>query len=262
MAGHLSGLSDVVLGGLRMRLRRTRVDALLGRASSGPPLQERWMGRSRKRLEPGEIVRDLSHAFRSLLRQPLFTLTAVVTLALGIGANASIFSVVYGFLLRPLPYAEDGRLVMIWSANPARGWQHTDVSLSDAVDWKERTGVFEDLAMANRASFNLTGGDQPERVTGMKVSANLFRVLGTPPAVGRDFEEGEAGPGGPRVAIVSWGLWQRRLGGDPGAIRTEIHLDGEVYTVVGVLSRWRRRRGTSPPCLHRSRRSIRRRTRE
>jgi putative ABC transport system permease protein len=184
----------------------------------------------------GAFVRDLHHGLRGLARQPLYTLTAAITLSLGIGANAAIFSVAYGFLLRPLPYPDADRLAMVWSANPARGWRNMDISISDAVDWKERTGVFTDLAVANRASFNITGVEQPERVNGLKVSPNLLRVLGTPPIVGRDFEEGDAGPAGARVAIVSWGLWQRRMGGDPATLGSTLHLNGDAYTVVGVLA--------------------------
>jgi putative ABC transport system permease protein len=227
----IAGSLDVLRFAVKVQFRR-RVRAAVTGVDGG-----RGMNGGGRGFSMNALVTDVRYALRTLVRQPVFVLTAVLTLALGIGANAAIFSVVYGFLLRPLPYADGDELVMAWSANQGRGWSHTDVTLPDAWEWGERTKDFEEMALINRESFNVTGGETAERVEGKRVSANFFRTLRTPPAMGRDFEEADDRPGAPGVAILSWGFWQRRLGGEESALGSTLHLNGEPYTVIGVLSR-------------------------
>jgi putative ABC transport system permease protein len=196
---------------------------------------QRRAGRAHRSETLTVLAHDLRYAIRSLRRQPAFTLIAVLTLALGIGANTAIFSVVNGVLLRPLPYREPHRLVTIWET-----LQGSDdkilVSYPNYLDWRERQRVFEDIALYNQyRSFNLTGRGDAERVRGALVTGNYFYLLGVRPAVGRLIEPADDSPGSPRVAVVSYGFFQSRLGGDPGFIGNTLVLDGDVYTVVGVL---------------------------
>ncbi|MEE8584687.1 MAG: ABC transporter permease [Acidobacteriota bacterium] len=178
---------------------------------------------------------DLRFAVRTLLRRPVFTLTAVITLALGIGANSTIFSVVNGLLLRPFPYADSDRLVRIWSENPSRGWSRTDVSMSDAWEWRRRTSSFEDLAVWDRKSYNWTGGDRPERLAASRVSTNIFDLLGVQPVLGRNFTQQDGQQASQPVAILNDGFWQQRFGARGDVLGESLILDGEVYTVVGVM---------------------------
>jgi predicted permease len=182
-------------------------------------------------------ISDIRYSLRGLFRQPLFAVTAIVTLALGIGANTAVFSVVYGMLARPFPYPDADRLVMVWSSDRSRGWTRTDVSLADAWDWKTRTNVFSDLAMVGPASLNLTGTERPERLEAKRVTANFFEVFGTKILRGRAFVEADDRPGAPGVAVLSFGFWQRHFGGEASAVGRVIQLDGEPYTVIGVTPR-------------------------
>jgi putative ABC transport system permease protein len=173
-----------------------------------------------------------------LAKNPGFTAVAVLTLALGIGANTAIFSVVNAVLLRPLPYQEAGRLVVVWEQNPERGWYQNIVSTANFVDWRKQNHVFAAMAAGDpQKVFNLTGMGNPEEVWGEQVTTNLFELLGVRPLKGRDFLPEEDKPGGPRVAVLSHGLWQRRYGGDPTLVGKQISLNNESYTVVGVMPR-------------------------
>ncbi|HEV2663341.1 MAG TPA: ABC transporter permease [Blastocatellia bacterium] len=191
-----------------------------------------WL--QRQRWED-EMIQDLRFGVRMLLKHPGFTLIAVITLALGIGANTAIFSVVNAVVLRPLPYPEPERLIRLWESNPGRGWPEFSASAPNFADWRKQQTVFEQLAAYEFATFNITGGDEPERVAALGVTANLFPTLGTPPALGRDFLPEEEQAGRHRVAILSDGLWRRRFGADPQLIGRQIQLSGESYTVVGVM---------------------------
>ena len=180
------------------------------------------------------LTQDLRFAFRSLRRQPGFTVIAALTLALGIGANTAIFSVVNGVLLTPLPYKEPERLVTLWEST--RDMQQIVVSYPNYLDWKTRTRTFEDIAVYNRyEDFNLTGRGDAERVGGALVSANVFSLLGVPALLGRSFTPDDDRIGADRVAMVSHGFWQRGFGGDPRIVGTQLMLDGVSHTVVGVL---------------------------
>ena len=191
------------------------------------------------------MLQDLRYGARMLMKHPGFTFVAVLTLALGIGANMVIFSVVNAVLLRPLPYPEPERLIRLWESNPGRGWPEFSASAPNFEDWRKQQAVFEQLAAYEFNTFNLTGSGEPERVAGVNVTANLFQVLGVLPALGRNFLPEEEQAGRNRVAILSDGLWQRRFGADPALPGRQIELSGESYTVVGVMPpRFRLTEGT------------------
>jgi putative ABC transport system permease protein len=168
-------------------------------------------------------------------RDPWFTVVAAITLALGIGANGAIFSVVHAVLLRELPYSEPHELVMVWESRPREGVYDNVVSPADFLDWRTRQQVFEDIAAQWPTSLNLTGSGEPERVGAGNVSASFFRVLGVVPARGRDFSSEEEKTGRNQVVVLNHGFWQRRFGGNPNIVGTQITLDGQPFEVIGVL---------------------------
>jgi putative ABC transport system permease protein len=178
---------------------------------------------------------DIRYALRSLLKRPGFTLIAVVTLALGIGANTAIFSAINALLLKPLPFPELDRVVAIWDKMPSRGVLHNEVTLANYLDWQAQNKSFEQLAIYRWFSANLTGGDTPERVQGFAVSANFLDALGVKPIMGRNFYPEENQPDKNSVVIITYSLWQRRFGGDPNIINKTITINGFVRTVVGVM---------------------------
>jgi len=181
------------------------------------------------------LFQDLRYGVRTLLKNPGFTVVAVLTLALGIGANTAIFSVVNAMLLRPLPYADDERLVMIGGKFPAAGIKRASVSVPELIDYSDRTHSFAQVGVYGGKDFTLTGRGDAERFSGALVSANFLSLLGVNPALGRHFLTEENQPDRSHVAILSYGLWQRRFGGDPQLIGQEVTLDGLNYTVVGVM---------------------------
>ena len=181
------------------------------------------------------LFHDLRFGARMLFKNPGFTLIAVVTLALGIGANTAIFSLVNAVLLRALPYPEPERLVRFWEINPGRGWLEFAASAPNFADWRKQQSVCEQLAAYEFNTFNFTGSGEPERVAALRVTANLFSVLGVAPAHGRNFLPEDEQSGRNHVAILSDGLWRRRFGADPNLIGRQIQLSGESYTVVGVM---------------------------
>ena len=177
---------------------------------------------------------DLRYALRMLLKSRGFTAVAVVTLALGIGANTAMFSVVYGVLLRPLPYPEPERIIQI--SRTYRGQMEFSGFDAPAFDfWNERRIPFQYLAASTGVGFNLAGAGRPERLNALRVSSEYFHVYGVEPYVGRDFSPEEDGFGGANVAILSYRLWKAHFGGDPRAIGRNILLDGLSYTVIGVM---------------------------
>jgi putative ABC transport system permease protein len=170
-----------------------------------------------------------------LLKKPGFTVVAVLALALGIGANTAIFSVIYTVLLSPLPYPNADRLVWIWETNPASDIKTEPASLPNFNDWKTQSRSFEGMAAFAKSALTLTSEREPERIRACIVSANFLSVLGVEPIMGRNFLAEENEPGKNRVVILSHSLWQRRFGANPGILNQAITLNGNPYTVVGVL---------------------------
>src|SRR5215203_5630969 len=179
------------------------------------------------------LVADLRFGARALRRNPAFAAVAILTLALGIGANAAIFSVVNAVLLRPLPWAEPDRAVMIWSKWVA--FDKTWVAEGEIVDYRRRSQTLSEIAAWDDGQINLTGDGEPERVPYALVSSNLFSTLGVAPIQGRVFTAKEDVPNGPRLVVLGQGIWTRRYGADPSIIGKTIHLNGQPYEAVGVM---------------------------
>jgi putative ABC transport system permease protein len=181
------------------------------------------------------LWQDLRYGMRLLAKQPGFTAIALITLALGIGANTAIFSLVNAVLLRPLPFPDSERLVTVWEDASVIGFPRGEAAPANYVDWKAQQSVFEDMAALSWRSLSLTGDGEPERVSAYGVTSNLFPLLGVQPALGRNFLPEEESPGASNVAILSHALWQRRYGGDHAVIGRDITLNGRNHTVIGVM---------------------------
>ncbi|UCD24327.1 MAG: ABC transporter permease, partial [Gemmatimonadota bacterium] len=180
------------------------------------------------------IFGDIRYTLRSIRKSPGIIAVAVLSLGLGIGANVTIFSAVDVFMFRPLPYPEADRLLHVYSTVPERGWNFNSVSLPDYLDFREQSRTME-VATTYGRDFNLSGGDRPERIDGERASWNYFQVLRIQPIMGRTFRPEEEREGDHHVAILSNGLWRRRFGADPAVIGQSVQLDGESYSIVGVL---------------------------
>ncbi|HXN24280.1 MAG TPA: ABC transporter permease [Candidatus Dormibacteraeota bacterium] len=178
---------------------------------------------------------DLRFSLRTLTKSPGFTLTAVLTLALGMGANTAIFSVVNSALLKPLPYKQADRLVVVWEKNPYRSNALNVISPANFFDWQEQNTVFEQMGTFFDWRANLTGDGEPEESPIQYVSTNLFRLLGVHPSIGRDFSAEDGQKGHDRVVILSYELWQRRFGGDMHIVGKNIQVDGAPMTVIGIM---------------------------
>src|SRR5262245_28938024 len=176
------------------------------------------------------MLQDLRYGARMLWKNPGFTLIAVITLALGIGANTAIFSVVNAVLLRPLPFKDPERLVWIWGTLPKFGQTHH--SPVEFLAYQKQQTSFVEMAAYRNMSFTVTGGAEPEHAQGMIVSANYFSLLGVPAALGRTIQPDD-GPS--RLAVISYGLWQKRYGGDPNLIGRSLTINGESATMIGVM---------------------------
>jgi predicted permease len=182
------------------------------------------------------LVQDLRYAVRSLLRSPGFSIIATLTLALGIGANTAIFSVINTVLLKPLPYASPERLVTVWHLYPSQGGMEAPVSVPGFRDYSAQTRLFERAAVENDAwAPNLTGQGEPERLSAARVSGEFFNVYGVTPLLGRTLRPDEAQAGTHHVVVLSYGLWNRMTGGDRGVIGRSLQLNGEAYEIVGVM---------------------------
>src|SRR5436190_14781162 len=180
-------------------------------------------------------MQDLKFALRLLYRSPAFTLVAVGALALGIGANTAIFSVVNSVLLRPLPYRAPDRLVNLYEANLSRGWTHLPTSGWTFMQWRDQAHSFEDMLVMERGSGTVTGIGEPEQVPGMRVTANFFDMLEAQAMLGRTFRPDEGRGGRHNVAVLSHAYWMRHFGGDRSAVNRAFTLDGLRYTIAGIL---------------------------
>ena len=178
---------------------------------------------------------DIRYALRTLRKQPLFTLVAVVTLTLGIGANTAIFSLLYQVLLAPLPYAHADRLVFVWNTYPLMGLPQAAVSIPDYLDRRTQAPAVEDATLFTTRSVNLAEGGQPEQLRALAVTPSFFTTLGRQPFLGRGFSEDEAKPNANKFVVLAYGLWQSRFAGDRSLVGRDIRVNGEAHRVVGVL---------------------------
>src|SRR5881409_4039207 len=183
------------------------------------------------------LLQDLRYGIRMLAKNPGFTAVAVLTLALGIGANSAIFSLVNAVLLKALPYHEPERIVMLWTDNPSMnlGFHELPPTPLDLLDWRNQARSFEQIAAFKTKLADISGQGEPERVGGVQVTANFFSLLGVQPLFGRVFSSAEEQPGKNQVAIISHGLWQRRFGGDARIIGQFITLNHERWAIIGVM---------------------------
>ncbi|MBK9316992.1 MAG: ABC transporter permease [Acidobacteria bacterium] len=184
------------------------------------------------------IIQDLRFGARMLLKKPGFTLIIVLTLALGIGANTAIFSIVRGVLLRPLPYPAPDQLVRVFGNNPGRGFANSNISLHDFIDWQKQNRSFSYLAAYNPGSINLSSaGHLPQRIDYTRVTADFFSVLGVDPIIGRAFQAEDDQPGRGDVVVLSHGFWLNYSGGSSDVLGKKILLDGVPHTIIGVMPR-------------------------
>jgi putative ABC transport system permease protein len=179
------------------------------------------------------LLQDVRYGLRMLLKAPGFTIVAVLTLTLGIGANTAIFSVVNSVLLRPLPYDEADKLMLLSERSPQL--EGMSISYPNFLDWRQQQSSFEHIAVFRRQSYNLTGTGEPERLVAGQVSAEMFPALRVQPARGRTFTAEEDKPGAELVTVLSHGLWQRRFGSDENILGQTLNLNGKQYTVIGVM---------------------------
>jgi putative ABC transport system permease protein len=192
------------------------------------------------------LWQDLRYGVRMLRRNPGFAAVAILTLAIGIGANIVIFSVVNGILLKPLPFPDSHRVVTIWETDANRNVTRGTASAAEFLDWRDMNHVFQELSCWRALYFTITGAGEPERVWGSQVSGNFFRMLRVTPILGRDFTSEDEQIGHEQVVILSYGLWQRHYGADAAVLGKTILLDGNPFTVVGVLPRTFSLYGTLP----------------
>jgi len=180
------------------------------------------------------FLQDLRFGLRMLRKSPAFTAVAILTLALGIGANTAIFSFVSGTLLRTFPYRDANRLLILWSSEPQRGWKKNIVSVADFADWRAQSKSFQDMAGYIDNAANLSNGHEAMVVNGLDVTSNFFSVLGMAPELGQSFRTGDDRPGAPKVALISHSLWVQRFASDPAIPGKVIQLNQQSYTILGV----------------------------
>ncbi len=210
---------------------RNRMD--LFRRALGALPDAAWL--RRQFTADADIVHDLRHGGRMLWKSPVFMLSAVLILALGIGGTVSIVTLLDTLLFRPLPYADADRVLTVWTRHAARPSERADVAPADFLDWRERSRSFSAIAAAVPYSRDYTAGGDPEVLFGAQVTEGFWDAIGMQPTMGRGFLPEEHVKGARNVVVITYGLWQSRFAGDPGIINRAISLDGEPWTVVGVL---------------------------
>src|ERR1044071_1243533 len=182
----------------------------------------------------GVLLQDLRYGARTLLKKPSFALVAVTTLALGIGANTAIFSVVNAVLLRPLPFKDQDRIVLAWNRGAeAAGGDRTPLAGDELLDWRSQSKSFENVSAYQQRSFNYTGGESPERIRGAGVAANFFETLGVQPLLGRTFYPDEEKPGAARVAVIGEGFWRKYFAANPEIVGQTIKLNDIEVSEIG-----------------------------
>jgi putative ABC transport system permease protein len=181
------------------------------------------------------LLQDIRYALRMCARTPAFTAVAILALAIGIGANTAIFTIVNAVLIERLPFRDSDRLVVVWEESAKRPGRRNTISPANFLQWQERNDVFEQMASFYEWRANLTGQASPEEIAAQDVTSNFFATLGVAPILGRSFLPEEGPDGRNRVVILSHGLWQRRFGGDPGVIGKPIQLNSRAFTVIGVM---------------------------
>jgi putative ABC transport system permease protein len=226
----LDGQHDTIRGDLLEEFRRRSSAAWYWRETLALIIRGHGY---KKMLTLDNFRQDLRYAWRSYAKAPAFTLLVMLTLALGIGASTAIFSIVNGILLKPLAFPEPDRLT--WISEATRTGGSVSVSWMNSLDWRARQHSFDGLAVSRSTPFTLTGTGQAARVTGRRVTANFFRVVGVQPSLGRAFADSDDKPGAPPVVIASHEFWRRQLGSDPNALGRAVTLDGAPHTLVGVL---------------------------
>ena len=210
------------------------IDDLAWRREQSRPLRE-LPGNYQRGTFMDKLLQDIGLALRTVVRNPAFAITAIVTLSLGIGANVAIFGLTNTMVLKSLPYPDGERLISVWETMPERGFNQLSLSPLNYVDWRERQSSFTDIAVYQETSFTLLSGGEPQRLEGVRASKALFDVLGVDAMEGRAFSVDEDSPGGERVAVVSHDLWRDRFGSDPGLVGSTIVLDGDAHVVVGIM---------------------------
>src|SRR4029077_2695138 len=182
------------------------------------------------------LFTDIRFSFRSLVKQPGFTLVAILTLALGIGANTAIFSVVNAVLLRPLPFKDSERVVMVWNNGAeAAGGDRTPLAVADLQDWRAQSRSFESIGAFQNGTFNYTSGEVPEQLRGIGVTANLLGLLGVAPQLGRDFQTADEQVGAERTILISDRFWRSHFGADKQVVGRRVNLSGASTTIIGVM---------------------------
>src|SRR5215472_750472 len=197
----------------------------------------------------GTLFQDIRYGLRMLVKKPTFTAVAVLTLALGIGANTAMFSIVNAVLLRSLPFPDADRLVRIYFNNPGVGLRGVRFSVPEFDDLKTQADVFEDVSVIVPGPTNLTGATQPEHLAMVEVSPNYFSVLGATPELGRLFDHQDFALGFAPVVVISDALWRRSYGADPGVLGRSLRLDNDLFTIVGVVSPGFRHPGPTIPAV-------------
>jgi putative ABC transport system permease protein len=225
-------MADLIAQGLDPEEARRRARLALG----GPEQVKERCRDTRGTRWFGDLLQDLRYGARMLTKNPGFTIVAVITLAAGIAANTTIFSIVDALVLRPLNFPNQERLVMVWErGDKGEGFYYGSVAAGNFNDWREQNGAFEQFAGIVGRSFNLTGAQQPEKFAGYAVSAGFFDALGVKPALGRTFLPGEDEPGRDQVVVLKHSLWERRFGADPNIVGRTLTLNSKTFTVIGVM---------------------------
>src|SRR5919198_3967690 len=220
---------DLIARGLDPEEARRRARLALG----GPEQVKERCRDARGTRWLDDLLQDLRYGARMLLKNPGFTSVAVITLALGIGANTAIFSVINAVLLRPLPFPDPDRVLILYETFKPSGVPA--ISVPNLRDWQQQNTVLDGIAAYESGAFNLESGEGAERLPGLRVEANYFDVLGVKPQLGRTFLKGEDEAGREKVVVLSHALWRDRFAADPGIVGKAIPLNGQKYTAVGVM---------------------------